>query len=349
MNGSGIDCKRSSMNSLSRREFLKLSGTAMAALFLPPLSTNGDSLSYRQGRVTDVNIHMHQTPSFTGKILETYWKDTVFRIGEVTIGDQEPAYNRTWYRVGESGFVHSGAVQPVRTQTNPPIADIPAGGALAEVTVPFTDAHWKLGKVFPVAYRFYYATTHWVEDLEYDPDGNPWYRLMEDKWKVTYYAPATHLRIIPIEELTPLSPEIPASAKRLEVRTPEQTVIAYEFDRPVFMTRAATGARFSNGNFATPVGRHFTKHKVPSRHMAAGNLAYNGYDLPGVPWVTYITESGISFHGTYWHNNFGRPRSHGCINLSPEAAKWIFRWSLPAVPPEEPEIFENYGTIVDVT
>jgi hypothetical protein len=34
-------------------------------------------------------------------------------------------------------------------------------------------------------------------------------------------------------------------------------------------------------------------------------------------------------HGTYWHNDYGKPRSHGCINLSPETAKWVFRWSLP--------------------
>ncbi len=61
--------------------------------------------------------------------------------------------------------------------------------------------------------------------------------------------------------------------------------------------------------------------------MAAGDIASNGFDLPGVPWVLYITESGISFHGTYWHNDYGRPHSHGCINLAPQAAKWLFRWT----------------------
>lgn len=43
--------------------------------------------------------------------------------------------------------------------------------------------------------------------------------------------------------------------------------------------------------------------------MAAGDLAASGFDLPGVPWVQYITKSGISFHGTFWHNDYGRPRS----------------------------------------
>ena len=105
---------------------------------------------------------------------------------------------------------------------------------------------------------------------------------------------------------------------------------------------------FSNGKFYTPPGRHKTFHKRPSRHMAAGNLAYNGYDLPGIPWVCYITERGIAFHGTYWHNDYGRPRSHGCINLTPQAAKWIYRWTLPVVPPNEQKMYNEFATRVDV-
>jgi lipoprotein-anchoring transpeptidase ErfK/SrfK len=194
----------------------------------------------------------------------------------------------------------------------------------------------------------YYETTHWVMRLEWDATGQPWYLVSEDKWKLSYYIPASHARIVSIEELTPISSQVPIQEKRIEVRTAEQVVVAYEYDRPVFMARTATGARFSNGDFSTPPGRHITAHKRPSRHMAAGNLAANGYDLPGVPWITYITESGISFHGTYWHNNFGRPRSHGCINLTPKAARWIYRWTYPQVPPQEQFVYEDWGTIVDV-
>ena len=83
--------------------------------------------------------------------------------------------------------------------------------------------------------------------------------------------------------------------------------------------------------------------------MASEDLAAaNSYDLPGVPWVSYITGSGISFHGTYWHNDFGKPRSHGCINLSPEAARWIYRWTLPAVPFDQTTWIDDYGTPVRV-
>ncbi len=47
---------------------------------------------------------------------------------------------------------------------------------------------------------------------------------------------------------------------------------------------------------------------------------YTGFDLPGVPWVSYFTSDGIALHGAYWHIDFGVPHSHGCVNMTPEAA-----------------------------
>jgi hypothetical protein len=325
-----------------------MSGAGFMGLFITPHLTFQDPQLENEGRVLEEVVNVYTKPSFSSEKVREYWKDMVLPISEVTIGDDVPAYNRVWYRIRDEGYVHSGVIQPVRTELNQPSTDIPPEGTLAEVTVPYTDAHVGPAQSFPFGYRYYYATTHWVLSLVYNPDGEPWYHVLEDKWDHEYYAPASHLRIVPKEELTPLSPDVPPVAKRIEVRTQDQTVIAYEFDQPVFMTRAATGGHFSNGNFATPAGRHITFHKRPSRHMAAGNLAYNGYDLPGVPWIVYFTESGVSFHGTYWHNNYGHPRSHGCVNLTPRAAKWLYRWTIPVVPPDSQDVYEDYGTAVDV-
>ncbi|MEW6716271.1 MAG: L,D-transpeptidase [Chloroflexota bacterium] len=336
------------MNSFSRRDFLKLSALSLLGLWLPLPTFSKQLFPNLQGRVIDTTITVFDLPSFSGNRVKVYWKDAVIPITEVTVGDELPEHNRVWYRIGEEGYAHSGTIQPVQTELQEPVLDIPQGGNLAEVTVPYTDAHWGPGKEYEVAYRLYYLTTHWVASCVTDQDNKPWYQIIDDKWEFVYYAPATHLRIIPLVELSPLSSHVPPRAKRIEVNTHLQTVIAYEWERPVFMARAATGAVFSNGDFSTPAGRHFTNHKRPSRHMAAGNLAYNGYDLPGVPWVSYITEEGIAIHGTYWHNDYGRPRSHGCINLTPQAAKWIFRWSHPLVPPHEQRVYETYGTPVDV-
>ncbi len=333
---------------LSRRDFLKLSGLGLLGLALPSISRPRQVPEGQQGRVIDPAVTLYDIPSFSGNKIKQHWKDSVLSITEVTVGDNEPAHNRIWYRLGEEGYVHSGVIQPVRTDLQEPVAAIPLGGQLAEVTVPYTDAHWELDTRNDVAYRFYYETTYWVIGLVYDSQNRPWYRILDDKWEFIYYAPATHIRLIPSEEVAPLSPDVPPLGKRIEVLNVEQMVIAYEWDQPVFAARTATGARFSNGNYSTPEGRHNTFHKRPSRHMAAGNLAYNGFDLPGVPWVSYITERGIAFHGTYWHNDFGKPRSHGCINLTPKAAKWIYRWTTPIVPHALQRVYEETGTRVDV-
>jgi hypothetical protein len=361
--------------SITRREFLNLSGIGIAAalgLSIPTPKSLSDLLNQhnfhsamlrdtvdslkqveilspnQQGRVLNASIDVYDIPSFSGTRLNTYWRDWVLPITDISIGKLEDSFNMVWYKVGEEGFTHSGAIQPVFTILNPVVTEIPQDGALGEVTVPFTDARWDPGEDKPVAYRFYYATTYWVVESVQDSNGNLWYGVQDDKWDYMFYVPAPHLRLVPDQELAPISPDIPSNFKRIEVHIPEQVMIALEYDQPVFMARIASGAIFSNGNYSTPAGRYMTFHKRASRHMARNNLAENGYDLPGVPWNSYITEDGIAFHGTYWHNNFGRPRSHGCINLSSQAAKWVYLWTVPTVPPDQPASYETAGTIVDI-
>ncbi len=65
--------------------------------------------------------------------------------------------------------------------------------------------------------------------------------------------------------------------------------------------------------------------------MAGGTNA-DGWDLPGIGWTSLFVGEGVAIHSTFWHNNFGEPMSHGCVNAKPEDAKWIFRWVQPAVP-----------------
>ena len=65
------------------------------------------------------------------------------------------------------------------------------------------------------------------------------------------------------------------------------------------------------------------------------------------PGIAYITEEGIAFHGTYWHK-YWLPRSHGCINLTTQAANWLYRWTMPAVPPSDQYSYQQFGTYVDI-
>lgn len=332
----------------SRRDFLNLGGLGLMGLFGPRLVSLQDLYRGQQGRVAYEKITAYKKPTYNSEKIRILWKDTVFPITAVVLGNDNQSHNRIWYKIGTEGYAHSGGIQPVRTDVNPVHNDLPPEGALAEVTVPYTDALWTAGERYSVAYRLYYETTHWIKSLVEGADGVSYYHILEDKWDLDYYVPAAHLRIVPAKELTLLSPNVPSIAKRIEVQTSTQTVIAYEHNKPVFMVKAATGADFSTGQYSTPPGHYITNYKRPSRHMATSNLAYNGYDLPGVPWITYITESGIAFHGTYWHNDFGKARSHGCINLTPKASKWLYRWTLPNVPFNEQSTYSVSGTQVDV-
>lgn len=342
----------------SRREFLKKSTTAAFSLFMLPYLENGflkgnliPSVSSHQqlGRILRSDVVLYDKPSFSAQPLKILWKDQILPINTITINNTDEHHNHVWYLLDNQGYTHSGVVQPVELNLNPEIDEIPAEGQLAEVTVPYTDAVWNPARPERVSYRFYYSSVYWVKAAQRDDLGELWYRVLDDKYKVDYFVKAKHLRLIPPEDLSQLSPEVPAEEKRLEVLLTQQAVIAYEANKPVFMTRAATGARFIDGDYRTEPGMYMTNRKRPTGHMAAGDpVAPTSYDLPGVPWICFLTESGISFHGTYWHNDYGLPRSHGCINLACKDALWVYRWTNPTIPPESEIRAASSGTIVKI-
>lgn len=334
------------MQTLTRRDFLKLTGAAaldLAFRFPPDEAPSPPSSPIGLGRTTRA-LQCYDQPSFSAKELKVHSADTVFQIYEKQDGDTgTSSHNPIWFRV-DDGWVHSSFVQPVRDELNTPILDIPKGGFLAEVTVPFTDAWHNDDGHTHRAYRFYYSSTHWVDRAVTDKKGNVWYRVFDDRYQVYYFVLAKHLRRVPEAELTPLSPEV--LDKRIEVDLAQQKFSAYENGSGVFTARLSSG----RAGTATPVGDFRVERKHPSRHMAASDGGGNGFDLPGVPWVSYFYWTGVAFHGTYWHNDFGRPRSRGCIRagVTPADAKWIYRRTLPIVPPGEVYVRDRNGTAVEV-
>ena len=333
----------------SRRDFLKLSASGLAGLFLSglpfELARAGGLPSDPQGRVAKGPVKVFDVPSVSGRLVATCKRDDLLPITGSVTGGEESDRNRLWYQIGNEGFAHSAFIQPVWTIMNEPSPDPLLNGALAEVTVPLVESRARPSPASMSVYRMYYGTTHWVERKVKGDDGNAWYRIYDDLHQVQYFVPAEYLRIVPRDEFMPLSPTVDSNLKRIEVHLDKQELLAYEDQTQVYATHVSSGRRLY-GRYTTPLGRFITFHKRHTRHMAAGNLAAGGYDLPGVPWVTYITKGGVSFHGTFWHNDFGTPHSHGCINLSVEDAKWLYRWTIPAVPPEEQYAYESFGTRV---
>jgi hypothetical protein len=344
------------LNFLSRREFLKLSGASLITLFAlsSPVTAYASNKFWQDaaptlGRIVTNNVKAYDQPSLDGKELKTFYKDLVLPITQIVMGTGEPTYNQVWYEINGEGFVHSGNVQPVEISLNDVATTFPEKGQLAEVTVPYTDAVWNPILKNLVAYRLYYSTTHWVLGTLTDSAGEIWYEILEDFYEFHYFVNARHLRMISADEVTTLSPDVPAKDKSIKVHLNDQVVVAYEGDTPVHMIRCSAGTKYYN-HYMTPTGDFTTDYKRPSRHMVNGSKATaTTYDLPGVPWVSFINDDGISFHGTYWHNDFGKPRSHGCINLPSAGAKWIYRWTLPGVPYEEQKFYKRPGTAVTVT
>jgi lipoprotein-anchoring transpeptidase ErfK/SrfK len=337
------------LKNLSRRDFLKLSGLGLAGLFAPPLDFHfDDPFTDLLGRVTTRMIWMYDQPSSEATPVKFCQRDVLLNLTNTAISDDVTAHNRVWYQVGAEGFVYSGYVQPTRTILNTPRMDIPPTGLLAEISVPFTDAYETPDKTSKVAYRMYYETTHWVKSVMTSEGGQVWYQVRDDKFDKLYYARAERLRIMTEEELAPLSPDVPGATKKIQIQLEEQIMIAYENDQPVCMAPISTGGIYRVGTYTTPKGSFITYYKRPSRHMAAGDITASGFDLAGVPWAQYITESGISLHGTFWHNDFGRPHSHGCINLSIQTAKWLYRWTSPQVSINKEFSFGGVGTKVEI-
>ncbi len=113
--------------------------------------------------------------------------------------------------------------------------------------------------------------------------------------------------------------------KHIVVSVSEEKLYAYDGDTLFMEEPISTGLEFT----PTPRGTFTIFEKTPSRFMQGPipNVSEQKYDLPGVPWDLYFTQDGAVIHGAYWHNNFGKPWSHGCVNLSPENAKKLYMWA----------------------
>ena len=110
--------------------------------------------------------------------------------------------------------------------------------------------------------------------------------------------------------------------KWVNVNLTQQVVTAYQNGEPVKVTLTSTG----KASTPTNPGVQKIEWRVTTRRMIGGTPGIDYYDLPNVPWVQYFNSTGEALHGTYWHDNFGRPLSHGCVNLSTPIAKWFYDW-----------------------
>jgi hypothetical protein len=162
-----------------------------------------------------------------------------------------------------------------------------------------------------------------VSDRKLKLDGVTWLQTRSGDW----------LRADAVHVVPPRSDVADRSGKWIDVSITSQTLVAYEADKPVFVTLVSTGEGGSGDpetTRATVQGRFRIHTKHVTATMDSDELG-DVYDLRDVPYVQYFTQ-GYALHAAYWHDGFGTPRSHGCVNLSPSDARFLFHWTDPPVP-----------------
>lgn len=357
--------KTSDPRGIGRRDFFKVGAWALGGLALRPGRPNAAGEfpeAERLGRVCVAQVDLRAAPSADAASVDLLPADTVVPWLQSVVGNTPFRVNQRWVET-PNGYLYAPSVQPVRNEPNEPASELPGEGAEAgmwvEVTVPWVDvqlanpparAPWLKAAERP---RFYYSQIFWADEIRQDEGGDVWYRLNEEYgFGDIFWARAEAFRPLAPEEISPIRPE--AENKKVVVDVSHQTMHCYEGEEEVYFCRVSTGSKFdAEGNpveeWSTPLGPHPIWRKVISMHMVGGTTG-GGYDLPGIGWTTLFVGNGVAIHSTFWHNDFGVARSHGCVNARPEDAKWVFRWVDPPVAyrPGDVTIGMPGGTRVEV-
>ncbi len=248
--------------------------------------------------------------------------DRLRRGTHVTIYESTTYNGEVWYRIGTNRWVHGGWVRiitpRVRAQTTDveterePLWSLPVGWIVA----PVLNVRARPGVYRdnpPIAQVHYKDRFHILEERVVQ--GARWYRIGDDRWVYGGW--------VGVARFKPRPALIHPDEYWVGVSLREQTLVAYEGDRPVYAALVATGLP------QTPTVRGIfrTWLRLKWGKMSGGSYATGGYYyLEDVTWTMYFYR-GYSLHTAYWHDAFGRPRSHGCVNMSPYDAWWIFQWS----------------------
>ncbi len=160
-----------------------------------------------------------------------------------------------------------------------------------------------------------------------------------------------HGQEVIVPSLTSQAPEtailgVSSGERWIEVDLSEQKIRAWEGSTLFLESLISTGLPW----WPTPQGEFRIWTKVRATKMEGGSGRYYYY-LPNVPYVMFFENDkvpgwrGYGLHGTYWHNDFGTVRSHGCVNLPTPVAEKLYYWSSPVVPSGKGSVMADAGNI----
>lgn len=341
---------------ITRKDFLRTAALSAGAVFLPKgigLKQYEFPKAEKLGRIAAGMVDIKLKPDYDAPNVGTYYEDAVIPWYQEVIGPWPFRNNQRWIET-DDGFVWGPNVQPVEYELNEPIGSIPDGmeGLWVEVTVPWVNVElinqtpastWLIRqgeKNLPP--RFYFSQVYWIDEIKVNADGGTYYRARDrygnPRHGDIFWAPAEAFRPISESDLAPIHPDAEEKQIVVDITDSHQTLSCFEEGREVYFCRISSGKVPNTTPLSSLDSAGFPIWRKLHSLQMSGGTNQAGWELPGIGWTSLFLGSGIAIHSTYWHNNFGEPSSHGCINASPEDAKWIFRWSSPVTPYHEGDI-----------
>jgi len=346
-----------SQSQITRRSFLKLAALGLGGLGLNPwrkvFALPDFPQADRLGRVCQGKIDVKAAPDYDSPTVSILYEDAVVPWIKEVVGRWPWRNNQRWVETPE-GYIWSPYLQPVAMNLAKPVSTLSqmgdTTGMWVETCIPYVEgliengpprsAWWRFRVENGLPFRFYYSQILWVDQVKTDDDGSVWYRINERYGNPgdIFWARAEAFQPITAEDVSPIRPDVDNKRVVVDSRWGVQTLSCFEGDSEVYFCRVSTG--MAEG--ATPASPSYSPgfmiwRKLFSLHMG-GNTAAGSWDVPAVGWTALFHGEGVAIHSTYWHNNYGEPMSHGCVNVAPDDAKWIFRWANPAVSFEQGDL-----------
>jgi hypothetical protein len=273
----------------------------------------------------------------------------------VSLYRKEPVTFTTgiWYEINKNEYVRAEVLTPyipsafkgteLLTQPVRPfgwiIRDTPIFSAPVDKPTPIDLLGWPVARKMAEPSQAFIPRYIQVTIYESSAAGDwGWYRIGPAQW--------VHLYDVGKVQVTSRPAEIPAGTPWIMVNLFDQTMAAYnKDDQMVYATLISSGRQVEG--WRTPPGIYRIQSKVQVGKMYGGGLS-DRYFLEDVTANMYFLQ-GYAFHAAYWHDDFGRYKSHGCVNMTPADAEWLYNWTTPVASPilnETKASAENPGTWV---
>ena len=244
----------------------------------------------------------------------------------LSLAEKESDHGRSWWRTARNGYVEASAVAQItpkdfQGQVLDEGASFPFGWVMAKNGAKLfeLDDEGKLKGAGSLERRTF------VDLSEETEIGGKTYMLTVEGKLIRKDA-------LRLADPQPLPEGLQPWERWIDVDLDKQMLVAYEGTQPVFTTLVSSGRKGTpEESYETPTGRW----RIYSKHISstmAGTTASDGtYSIQDVPWTMFF-EGDFALHGAFWHEGFGRVRSHGCVNLGPTDARWLFHWTTPFLP-----------------